>query len=100
LTGCSIQAFYPSLYDIASDKNITMDKVIGFNRYYLTFNRPLNNILYQQLHALYIQLSHISLTMESDSIKWRWNTNGLFSIKSCYTWLDYGGIPSTRYQSI
>jgi zinc-binding in reverse transcriptase len=38
--------------------------------------------------------------MESDSIKWRWNTNGLFSIKSCYTWLDYEGISSTRYQSI
>jgi zinc-binding in reverse transcriptase len=98
-TKCSLKDYYPLLYEIVINKDITVDKVIGYNRFYLYFNRPLNVVLAQQLESLYIKLSNITLTIGIDDIKWRWSNNELFSVKSCYHWLDFGGIKSFRYIS-
>jgi hypothetical protein len=87
-------------YDITLNKNTTVSQIIGYNRYYLIFTRPLNNILRQQLITLYTELSAISFTLTDDQIIWRWNSKGQFSTNSCYTWLNYGGIVNTQFLSI
>jgi hypothetical protein len=94
---CSLKKYYTLLYETTTNKDITVDRVIGYNRFYLNFNRSLNVVLAQQLESLYIQLSTITLNTEVDIITWRWSNNGLFSVKSYYHWLDFGGIKSFRY---
>jgi hypothetical protein len=55
----------------ALNKNATLAQIIGYNRYYLIFSRPLNNILRQQLFHLYNELTRITLTLHYDQILWR-----------------------------
>jgi hypothetical protein len=88
------------LYDLALNQNATVAHIIGHNRYYLIFNKPLSEILRQQLHGLYTQLSSISLNNTEDTIVWRWCTKGLFSTNSCYSWLNFRGIINTQFHSI
>jgi hypothetical protein len=40
----SLQSHYPILYELSTN---TVSQVIGYNSFYLTFNRPLNHILQQ-----------------------------------------------------
>jgi hypothetical protein len=84
ITKVSLKDYYPLLYEIEIIKDIIVDRIIGYNRFYLNFNRPLNVALAQQLESLYIQLTVITLNTELYSIRWRWSSNGLFSVRSCY----------------
>jgi hypothetical protein len=44
---CSLNIQYPLLYEITTDQNISVAQVIGYNRYYLSFSRSLNDTLRQ-----------------------------------------------------
>jgi hypothetical protein len=96
LTDCSLQSHFSLLYELTDNKDSTIAPIVRYNRFYLTFIRSLNN-LSQQLHSLYILLSTIILR---DLILWRWSTTELFSTNSCYSWLNYGGVKTTRFQVI
>jgi hypothetical protein len=64
------------LYDITLNKNATVAQIIDYNRYYLIFTRPLNNILRQQLITLYNELSMISFTLTDDrEMRFKWSDN-------------------------
>jgi hypothetical protein len=67
-------------------------EVIGFNRYYLLFNRPLNDILRHHLTSLYTLWRWCNITTSPDVSLWRWCNTGLFNVHSCYCWLDFGGV--------
>jgi hypothetical protein len=58
LSECALQSQFPMLYDITT---VMVSQIIGYNRYYLFFTRPINDILRLQLQNLYISLSNISL---------------------------------------
>jgi hypothetical protein len=75
-------------------------QIIGYNRFYIHFNRSLNDTLSQQLNTNYNILSTIYLDITEDIIRWRWCNTGIFSIHSCYQWLDFGGVKQFHYQSI
>lgn len=53
---------FPLLYELAIDPNITVNKVIGYNRFYLVFRRQLTGILKDQLNVLLLIISLVSLT--------------------------------------
>jgi hypothetical protein len=55
------------LFDLASNKNVTLAQVIEYNKLYLNINRPLNDILRQQLNSLYNTLSTIVLNTTKDT---------------------------------
>jgi zinc-binding in reverse transcriptase len=86
------QAIYFSL-------NFEWHQIIGYNRFYLNFNRSFNTILHQQLASLYNQLAQITLTTHNDIIIWRWSKIRIFSTSSCYNWLDFRGIQVCRFSS-
>jgi zinc-binding in reverse transcriptase len=98
ITECNLQTLFPLLYDLASNKDVTISQIIGYNRFYLSFTRTLNNALSQQLQSLYTLLSSVALNHNTNIIIWRWSTSGLFSVRSCYNWLDFGGVKSNRFQ--
>jgi zinc-binding in reverse transcriptase len=97
---CSLQSIYLILHDLALNKNATVAQVIGYNKYYLIFTRSLNEILRQQLHTLYIELSNVTFNAYEDICIWRWNTNEIFSTKSCYSWIEFGGVRHSSFNSI
>jgi hypothetical protein len=83
---------FPLLFEISSNQEIIVAEVIGFNRYYLLFNRPLNDILRHHLTSLYTLIINANITTSPDVSLWRWCNTGLFSVHSCYCWLDFGGV--------
>jgi hypothetical protein len=70
---------YPILYELASNKDAIVAQIVGHDRFYLIFDRPLDSILHAQLINLYRDLSNVILNHEKDIAIWRWNSNGLFS---------------------
>jgi hypothetical protein len=88
------------LYDLTSNKKAIVAQIVGYNRYYLTFTRPLNDILHQQLLSLYGLLANVTLNMDEDIILWRWSSNHLFTTNYCYSWLMESGIENLQFQSI
>jgi hypothetical protein len=71
LNDCSLNTQYPFLFEISMDPNITVAQVIGYNRYYLSFTRSLNDTLRKQLMELYTSISAICLNTQEDSYIWR-----------------------------
>jgi hypothetical protein len=44
---------------------------------------------------------HFTLTdFLEDRLLWRWSNNGQFSVHSFYTWLEFGGIPNSEFDTI
>jgi hypothetical protein len=84
---------------LANNKDSTVAQIIGYNRFYLSFTRPLNNTLNQQLQSLYTLLSEVTLTNNKNLVIWRWSNSGLFSTNPCYIWLIFGGIKNKSFQS-
>jgi hypothetical protein len=60
------------LYDLSSNKKVIVAQIIGYNRYNLTFTRPFNEILHQELFSLYGILTEINLNIVDDIVLWRW----------------------------
>jgi hypothetical protein len=79
LLECSLKTRYPLLYDLATEKIIT---VARYNQLYLFFNRSLDIILNRKLHSLYHSLSETTLSTLHDQLVWR----------SCYEWLEFGEV--------
>jgi zinc-binding in reverse transcriptase len=38
--------------------------------------------------------------MQNDICVWRWHSSGLFSVRSFYEWLDFGGVVSQEYDIV
>jgi zinc-binding in reverse transcriptase len=93
----SQKTYFSLLFELTTDQNITVDKVIRYNRYYLFFRRNLSPSLQIQLNELYSLLSTIRLNNMEDTLIWRWNLDGSFSTHSLYTWLDFGGVIQVQY---
>lgn len=86
------------LFAIACDPNITVNKVIWFNRFYLAFRGQLIGSLKDQLNDLLHRISNITLTNHFDKIIWRWKNSGLFSVHLFYSWLNFGDIKSDLFK--
>jgi hypothetical protein len=85
---CSLKTQFPLLFELATDQDITVDKVIGYNRYYLFFRKVLNGNLRIQLNELYSLLSTIRVNNIDDTLVSRWKSNDIFSTHTLYVWLE------------
>jgi hypothetical protein len=83
LSKCAIKSHYLILFKLASNKNETIANDIGYNRFYLNSNRPLNDILRLHLNSLCTSLSTIVLNITEDIYLWSWSNSGLFSTHFC-----------------
>lgn len=46
------------------------------------------------------QFANVSLSESMDQILWRWTSHGQFTVNSLYKWLEFGGVPNNRFNSI
>jgi hypothetical protein len=100
ITDCALKSHFPLLYQLASNKQISVAEVIRFNRFYLSFSRSLSEVLRQQVLSLYNLLSMVNLNTINDIYIWRWSNFGIFSVNSCYSWMDFGGVKDFIFHSI
>jgi hypothetical protein len=48
-----------------------------------------------------LEIQHVHLHSSlSDILVWRWSFNGIFSVHSLYTWLDFGGVPNHNFDAL
>ena len=96
ISSSALSAVYPHLYNIAVDPTISVADVFADNLLNLRFYRQLVDIYLDEWSMLLNQVSSFQLSSDlHDQIKWRWSSSGLFSVKSFYSWLDFGGVPTT-----
>jgi hypothetical protein len=74
---------YPNLFDIAYDKNITVEKVLSSDFQFLTFRRRLLGDLATDYNNLIVQCNKVGRFNYDDKVAWSLGKHG-FSVKSFY----------------
>lgn len=85
---------FPSLYAIASNKNLTVAEVFSTVPLNLPFRRTLLGHNRSQWLNLVERLMRVTILDEPDKFRWNLNSNGVFTVKSFYEDLLNG---HTRY---
>ena len=82
---------YPSLYSIVRRKSSTIANVMRSVPLNVSFRRSLvgQNLAYW--HELCASIVHIQLNQSSDSFRWNYHQNGIFSVRSMYLALINNG---------
>ncbi|KAJ3684168.1 hypothetical protein LUZ61_013332 [Rhynchospora tenuis] len=91
---------YSSLYNICSNTKCTVAEALSSNFAVIQFNRQLSHVQRDMLCHLQQKLCTVHLTLAPDQVCWVGGTNGKFSTKNVYRWLDFGGIKINWYQQI
>ena len=98
---CPLGNLYPQLYLVATDFGISVASVLGSGNINLAFMRQIMGELREEWHSLVSQLRVVHLVIDQiDTLSWRWNNNGRFTIHSLYIWLEYGGIKNVTFYTI
>ena len=92
---------YPQLFSVATDIGISVALVLDSRNINLVFRRQLTGGLRDEWYSLVSQMRVVHLDIdETDTLSWRWNTNGRFTVNSFYSWLEYGGIQNVTFNTI
>jgi hypothetical protein len=81
---------YPSLYNIAYHKNVTIANVLTSTPLNIGFRRTLSPNNWDRWLHLVQQLMLVQLSEAEDTIKWNLAASGCFSVKSMYLDLPNG----------
>ena len=91
----------PDLYKLAIGKKFTVARMLSKHRrnelnFFMPFDPYVpnaNNVFLQVLDFNSI-MDNLVLSTENDSISWSASSNNLYTIKSCYGLLNFGGLRS------
>lgn len=97
---CTLSTKFPKLYEISSNKHISISDVLLTQGLSLHFNRSLTGILAVEWHQLLYIISTSSFTHSNDKIAWRWKHSGNFTVRSIYKILNFTGINDNKYAII
>ena len=87
LGSTSLANQYPSLYNIANHKNVTVAHVLAQTPLNIGFRRVLSENNWTDWLHLCQRLMGVSLNDEKYRFVWKLTTNGLFTVKSMYEYL-------------
>lgn len=88
----SLKILFPDLFEIAVKSNILVAQIFSEGIYNIQFRRQLTGYLVDKFYSLMDHIAQFNPSISIDTIVWRWDVNGVFSVQSYYNWLDYGGI--------
>ena len=89
---CALHNTFPHLFLIADNPKVTVAKVFLNGIINLIFHRQLAGIYLYEWKELQKKFANLVLdNSKQDQLIWRWASNGIFTVHSLYTWLDYGG---------
>jgi hypothetical protein len=89
---CSLAIQYLEVYFLVNEQNKTIADLWDGSSLKMTFRRCFDHRLMMQ----WLEIQQISQTIILSSIKdsliWKWEANGLYSVKSMYVVANFGGI--------
>lgn len=89
---CAMASQFPQLYLKCVNQDILLTDVLNSQGHNVVFNDVLDGVELSEWNNLLFLLSQISFTHSVDQLAWRWDTTGLFSVKSLYKFLNHRGI--------
>ncbi|KAJ4780973.1 RNA-directed DNA polymerase (reverse transcriptase)-related family protein [Rhynchospora pubera] len=92
---------HSSLYEICSDKNLTVERAFSNNFRNITFKRQLSFVQHRDFLFLIQDIScHLPLLDDDDIVTWKGGSQISFSTKDMYLWLDDRGVNSPFFNNI
>jgi hypothetical protein len=96
----SLAIQYWEVYCLANEQNCSIADVWDGTSLKVTFRRCFDHqLMIQWLEILQIAQS-LHLTTDSDSLLWKFEPNGVFSVKSMYVVINFRGIVSVQVHSV
>jgi zinc-binding in reverse transcriptase len=89
---CALSSHYYHLFQISTNQNITVFTTVASKGATLQFSKQLTGVFFYDFNSLCTVINHCQLQLEHDLFVWRWNSNGLFTTHSAYTWMMYRGV--------
>lgn len=90
---CSLATHFWELYTIANEHNVPIADVWDGEHLMITFRRCFDKkkllLLWYDLVSI---VQSISLNNEEDAIIWKLESNGVYSVKSMYAFMNFRGI--------
>lgn len=94
---CTISTKYPQLYNLCSNKNISIAEVMHSQGSVIHFRRFLVGILLSEWYEVLLLISTSSFKYHVHKISWWWVPSGQFTIRSIYKILNFRGINANKF---
>jgi hypothetical protein len=91
LDGQPLRVEFPCLYARSNRKNAAVCSMFRNGRWLIPQYVEGSTEYYERQRLLAL-LSNVSLSTNQDDIVWKWNADGVFTVKSCYNFINDGGI--------
>ncbi|XP_073113467.1 uncharacterized protein [Elaeis guineensis] len=85
---------FPNLFFFARNPNCSVKHFLEKAPFQSSFRHPMSSLASRELQQLRLLLQNVPLSPGQDSWTWKWNSNGIFRVKSCYNFLVHGGVIS------
>ena len=92
--GNYMQDLFPNLFRFTLSPNITVHEFFHAAERQYNFRDPLNSTARLEFNHLQILLGSIHLPSDTDTLRWRWTANEIFSISSAYKFFIHSGMIS------
>jgi zinc-binding in reverse transcriptase len=85
------------LKHLISTANIVF-QVFSSDQMQLYFTRQIVELYFKEWSELNAEFQHFVLhSCDNDTLQWRWNSKGRFSVHFLYNWLEYCGFKNTKF---
>lgn len=88
---CPLSTLFPELYSVNSQQNATVGEIYQEGIWELRFRRNLNEEGRAQLTELLSKIQSVALKEEHDKVVWPHAKKKLFTARSMYRLLTFGG---------
>lgn len=95
-----IKISYPELFEISSEPEATVAEVNKEGVWLIYFRRALTSEQMRMWEHLTDRLMEINLTDERDKVSWALEKNRIFSTRSLYRQISFGGVICTKMEEV
>jgi hypothetical protein len=91
---------YHELFRVCEDPNALVVDLVEEGVWGINFRRKLNEGQWTQWREQEERMPRVSLSMEEDTIVWALEKGGVYTVKSLYRHLSFGGVVSRRIRDL
>lgn len=89
---CPLKIEFDQLYNFCRDTRVTVEQVLGDGHVHVEFRRLLNQQEFSEWERMVERLALVSLCDDRDEMCWAFEKSGIYSTRSLYKALTFGGV--------